>query len=161
MISSSDVHTWRVRKQQSVISSLDVHTWMVLKLMEPHFIVNLYFNIQIPSKPQKRCCSQKCRKREHQISWSNYSIESFDMTRLLTAVKIIIAPKENMSYRGPFLYFVIRFGLKSDSTHHFFRNACTKSGSLRFSQFSSCWLILSVYILMSFDFPFVRLFGVR
>ena len=32
------------------------------------------------------------------------------------------------------------------STHHFFRNACTKSGSLRFSQFSGCWLILSVYI---------------
>jgi hypothetical protein len=29
--------------------------------------------------------------------------------------------------------------LKSDSTHHFFRNACTKSGSLRFSQFSGCW----------------------
>ena len=25
-----------------------------------------------------------------------------------------------------------------DSTHHFFRNACTKSGSLRFSQFSGC-----------------------
>ena len=41
-----------------------------------------------------------------------------------------------------------RFGtLKSDSIHHFFRNACTKSGSLRFSQFSGCWLILSVYIL--------------
>ena len=38
---------------------------------------------------------------------------------------------------------------------------CTKSGSLRFSQFSGCWLILSVYIIMSFDFPFVRLFGVR
>ena len=32
-----------------------------------------------------------------------------------------------------------RFGaLKSDSTHHFFRNACTKSGSLRFSQISGC-----------------------
>ena len=30
-----------------------------------------------------------------------------------------------------------------------------------FSQFSGCWLILSVYIIMSFDFPFVRLFGVR
>ena len=28
--------------------------------------------------------------------------------------------------------------LKSDSTHHFFRNGCTKSGSLRFSQFSGC-----------------------
>jgi hypothetical protein len=49
----------------------------------------------------------------------------------------------------------------SDWTHHFFRNACTKSGSLRFSQFSGCWLILSVYIIMSFYFPFVRLFGVR
>jgi hypothetical protein len=24
------------------------------------------------------------------------------------------------------------------STHHFFRNACTKLGSLRFSQFSGC-----------------------
>ena len=39
-----------------------------------------------------------------------------------------------------------RFGaLKSDSTHHFCRNACTKSGSLRFSKFSGCWLILSLY----------------
>jgi hypothetical protein len=56
---------------------------------------------------------------------------------------------------------VICFVDKSDSTHHFFRNACTMSGSLRFSQFSGCWLILSVYIIMSFDFPFVRLFGVR
>ena len=34
---------------------------------------------------------------------------------------------------------LVSFGaLKSDSTYHFFRNACTKSGSLRFSQFSSC-----------------------
>jgi hypothetical protein len=40
--------------------------------------------------------------------------------------------------------------LKSDSTHHFVRNACTKSGSLRFSQFSGCWLIVSVYILIEF-----------
>jgi hypothetical protein len=32
-----------------------------------------------------------------------------------------------------------RFGaLKSDSTRHFFRNACTKSRSLPFSQFSGC-----------------------
>jgi hypothetical protein len=47
-------------------------------------------------------------------------------------------------------------------TYIFFcRNACTKSVSLRFSQFPGCWLILSVYIIMSFDFPFVRLFGVR
>jgi hypothetical protein len=45
--------------------------------------------------------------------------------------------------------------------HDIARNACTKSGSLRFSQFFDCWLILSVYIIMSFDFPFVRLFGVR
>ena len=44
-----------------------------------------------------------------------------------------------------------RFGaLKSDSTLQFFRNSCTKSGSLRFSQLSGCWLILSVYILNEF-----------
>ena len=42
-----------------------------------------------------------------------------------------------------------RFTLKSESSHHFFRNAYAKSGSLRFSQLSGCWLILSVYILMS------------
>jgi hypothetical protein len=44
---------------------------------------------------------------------------------------------------------------------HIFHIPCTKSGSLLFSQFSVCWLILSVYILMSFDFSFVRLFGVQ
>ena len=55
-----------------------------------------------------------------------------------------------------------RFGaLQSYSADYFFRYACTKSGSLRFSQFSGCWLILSVYILMSFEFSFGRLFGVR
>ena len=37
--------------------------------------------------------------------------------------------------------------LKSDSTHHFFRNACTKSGSLRFSQFSGVdWFCLFIYL---------------
>ena len=35
-------------------------------------------------------------------------------------------------------------------THHFFGNACTKSGLLWFSQFSGCWLILSVCWHMSF-----------
>ena len=40
-----------------------------------------------------------------------------------------------------------RFGaVKSDSAHHFFRNACTKSGPLRFSQFSGCWLIFWLLI---------------
>jgi hypothetical protein len=43
--------------------------------------------------------------------------------------------------------------LKSDLTHRFFRNAGTKSGSLRFSQFSGCWLIFSVYILWVLTFP--------
>jgi hypothetical protein len=33
--------------------------------------------------------------------------------------------------------------------------------SWRFSQFSGCRLIFSVYIIMSFDFPFARLFEVR
>ena len=51
--------------------------------------------------------------------------------------------------------------IPKDLYHHFFKDVCTKSGSLRCSLFSGCWLNLSVYILMSFDFPFVRLFGVR
>jgi hypothetical protein len=43
-----------------------------------------------------------------------------------------------------------RFGaLKSDSTHHFFRNTCTKLGSLQCSQFSGCWLILSYEFWLS------------
>jgi hypothetical protein len=41
-------------------------------------------------------------------------------------------------------------GLKSDSTHHFFRNVCTKSGSLRCSQFSGCWLIFSIFLTDEF-----------
>jgi hypothetical protein len=60
--------------------------------------------------------------------------------------------------------FMFSYGVE----YHFQQYFCyivafsfTKSGSLRFSQFSGCWLILSVYIIMSFDFPFVRLFGVR
>jgi hypothetical protein len=60
-------------------------------------------------------------------------------------------PKGQSTKNNPAVY---------SSTHHFFRNACTKSGSLWFSQFSGWWLILSVYIIMSFYFPFVRLFGV-
>ena len=44
---------------------------------------------------------------------------------------------------GGKLWAVVKRGggvgaLGSDSTHHFFRNACTKSGTLRFSQFSGC-----------------------
>ena len=57
-----------------------------------------------------------------------------------------------------------RFGaVISDSTHHFFGNACTKSESLEFSHFSGCWLILSFYIsmFMGLYFPFERLLGVR
>jgi hypothetical protein len=43
-----------------------------------------------------------------------------------------------------------RFGaLKSDSTHHFFRNACTKSGSLRFSAFQ---LLTDFVCLYTYEF---------
>ena len=43
-----------------------------------------------------------------------------------------------------------RFGtLKSDSTHHFFRNACTKSGSLRFSVFR---LLTDFVYLYTYEF---------
>ena len=44
-----------------------------------------------------------------------------------------------------------RFGaLKSDSTHHFFRNACTKSGSLQFSQFFG--LLTDFVCLYTYEF---------
>jgi hypothetical protein len=56
---------------------------------------------------------------------------------------------------------IVMNAVLSDTTHHFFGNACTKSGSLPFSQFSGCWLILSVYILMSFDFPSVLTFMIN
>ena len=39
--------------------------------------------------------------------------------------------------------------LKSDSTHHFFRNACTKSGSLRFSVFQ---LLTDFVCLYTYEF---------
>ena len=43
-----------------------------------------------------------------------------------------------------------RFGaLKYDSTHHFFRNACTKSGSLRFSVFR---LLTDFVCLYTYEF---------
>jgi hypothetical protein len=45
------------------------------------------------------------------------------------------------------LIFIHFHCLKSDSTHHFFRNVCTKSGSLRFSQFSVVdWFCLFIYL---------------
>jgi hypothetical protein len=87
--------------------------------------------------------------------WQEFSIYEFDRSSVymsLTGVQY----EFNYQQRFCVLVFIYsllsrneswRFGaLKSDSTHHFFRNACTKSGSLRF-QFSGCWLILSVYIL--------------
>ena len=44
-----------------------------------------------------------------------------------------------------------RFGaVKSDSTHHFFGNACTKLGPLRFSQFSGYWLIFFCFLPYEF-----------
>jgi hypothetical protein len=47
--------------------------------------------------------------------------------------------KDGRMYEIPGRFQSGRFdALKSDSTHHFFRNACTKSESLRFSQFSGC-----------------------
>ena len=86
--------------------------------------------------------------------------------KYLPFVQHLSSPRSLMRFciAEPLIFCVMfcsRCPFKSDSSHHLFRHTCTKSGSLRFSQFPGCWLILSVYILMSFDFPFVRLFGVR
>ena len=93
---------------------------------------------------------------------SHHTLDQFDGIRKLLISACVYENETKMTTWKRYRNGGKRFGaLKSDSTHHFFSNTCTKSGSLRFSQFSGCWLILSVYILMSFYFPIVRLFGVR
>jgi hypothetical protein len=66
-------------------------------------------------------------------TWLRYlSInEKPNMSQLYSSVIVIPEPL-NRNESGWF------GALKSESSHHFFRNACTKSGSLRFSQFSGC-----------------------
>ena len=95
-----------------------------------------------------------------------YSISWCEVVQATTQCSVVVfSLQENRLYHeletlGSYIMFRSSIP-RVASIHHFFRNACTKSGSLRFSQFSGCWLILSVYIIMSFDFSFVRLFGVR
>jgi hypothetical protein len=104
------------------------------------------------------------RKRIKKMDgWNDLRVSCFQ--RPLNISTLVLTPSNHMSgifLQGQFMFWWCL--LAARLTHlvgHFFRNACTKSGSLRFSQFSGCWLIFSVYILMSFDFPFVGLFGVR
>jgi hypothetical protein len=100
----------------------------------------------------------KCQKHFYVTHWQKHIFDIFVDTLSLYIFTIWKSLVYNLFCRDGIYFDKIlvseyRFGaLKSDSIHHFFRNACTKSRSLRFSQFSGCWLILSVYILMSFDF---------
>ena len=62
-------------------------------------------------------------------------------TALTTILPILFLYLNTVTVTAGTFELVMRAGglaLKIDSTHHFFRNACTKSGSLRFSQFSGC-----------------------
>jgi hypothetical protein len=64
--------------------------------------------------------------------------------------------------RKIFLTFLLTsLSLYIFNIHHFFRNACIKSGLLRLHCFPVVDWFLSVYILMSFDFPFGRLLCVQ
>jgi hypothetical protein len=106
------------------------------------------------SKNKSRIIIQKCRNFCKQLTlpgWYNNSTTTsvFQNCRLYTVI--------SDTYFGSFTIFSFSYKILL----LFDLNACTKSGSLRFSQFSGCLLILSVYIIMSFDFPFVRLLGVR
>jgi hypothetical protein len=66
-------------------------------------------------------------------NWYLYSIDKGGRINFCFILdNVLAAPMTIMS-----TYESGRFGaLKSDSTHYFLRNACTKSGSLHFSQFS-------------------------
>jgi hypothetical protein len=85
-----------------------------------------------------------------------------DVASLLSTIIKFVFPEISIFEWMTFMYLSLpscnckRIPQLQNLIQPIFRNACTKSGSLRFSQFSGCWLILSVYILMSFDFPFVR-----
>ena len=127
----------------------------VLKLWEAGAFVSRHWHISVildnVISAVELCCFKLIKNKIYWLFWVQMYMWKWDRWNILL-------------YRARiklFIFIEIWSNNKSDSTHHFFRNACTKSGSLRFSQFSGCWLILSVYIPMSFDFPFVRLFGVR
>jgi hypothetical protein len=66
-------------------------------------------------------------------SWTNYPNIFFSGMPLLTYQLQVEVRRKHVQV------LLLWNKRKSDSTDHFFRNACTKSGSLRFSQFSgSC-----------------------
>jgi hypothetical protein len=114
------------------------------------------------------------KKYGRKASWIVKRYEKYGRkaSRIVKIKVITKLPNSEQSYKGKvktpvfsisFHYSTYLSFIKSMSFHYFllYFPYLFKSGSLRFSQFSGCWLILSVYIIMSFDFPFVRLFGVR
>jgi hypothetical protein len=81
------------------------------------------------------------KKPATKVFWSKWEFKKFKKEILFyfytwkTTLSLIVTNEKVGISRNE----IVRFGaLKSDSTHHFFRNACTKSGSLRFLQFSGC-----------------------
>jgi hypothetical protein len=80
-------------------------------------------------------------------TFNNSSVISWRSVLLVEETRV---PVEN--------YWLVAYHWQTLS-HNIVHNPCEHSRSLRFSQFSGCWLIVSVYIITSLDFPFVRLFG--
>ena len=114
-------------------------------------------NKQITKEEKKKQTKTKTKTKDILVRYLHWWCLFFSLSlSCLNYNTLILLKKQHMCY------IFLRFGaVKSDSTHHFFGNACTKSGPLRFPQFSGCWLILSVWWFMSFAFPFGRLLGVR
>ena len=75
--------------------------------------------------------------------------------------QVLLAEQKRLSIPevSPLLYMSLHISVRDVCSDCLVNTISGLSGSLRFSQFSGCWLVLSVYIIMSFDFPFVRLFG--
>ena len=79
------------------------------------------------------------------ISWFNLvtflylsQVKDFDFQRHMSW-SVLCVKGDNVRGEYSFWNGSGGFGaVKCDSTHHFFGNACTKSGPLRFSQFSGC-----------------------
>jgi hypothetical protein len=89
-----------------------------------------------------RCQMCRCHMDGHLLSGYNYLIVITHILFRRVWYALVILQKRCCSW--PILQIDILLNrnesgrldaLKYDSTHHFFRNACTKSGSLRFSAF--------------------------
>ena len=105
-----------------------------------YLIIDWYFYLSSDSRSQEKCqniCLSMCDVKVFlTFTFTEYGTVLTNILPILflylNTVIVTAGDLMNRNESG-------RFGaLKSYLTHHFLRNACSKSGSLQFSQFSGC-----------------------